>query len=148
MSHSLSLHSADYITIDCWWCHKCIMRHNNCDAHTWKAISNLSDIDFIHGHIHSRSYDELIAAGIYPVNYISVHTRIIRPVIRRLNHLSDSPATDPNHLGGLVLLYQFPYICSRCHIYVHYLKSQFCPMINSFDPSDTIWCSKTCSTLV
>ena len=43
MSHSLGFHSADDVTIDCWW------RHNN------QTISNSLDIDFIHGDIHGRS---------------------------------------------------------------------------------------------
>ena len=48
VSHSLSLRSANDVTIDCWW------RHN--DQITWKVISNSLDIDFIHGDIHGRSF--------------------------------------------------------------------------------------------
>ena len=49
-----TLRSDDDVTIDCWWRHKCIKRRNNCDGRTRKAISNSSDIDFIHGQIYDR----------------------------------------------------------------------------------------------
>ena len=46
VSRSSWPHSADDVTVDYW------RRHNNCDACTWKVISNSLDIDFIHGNIH------------------------------------------------------------------------------------------------
>ena len=49
---SLGLRSADDVTINCWWRHICIPRHNNCDARTRKTIYNTLDIDFIHNHVH------------------------------------------------------------------------------------------------
>ena len=50
----LGLHFADDITVDSWWCHQCIMWYNNFDVYTWKMISDLLDMDFIHGHIHGQ----------------------------------------------------------------------------------------------
>ena len=49
-----------------WW------RHNwlgNCDAHTWKIICNLLDLDFIHGDIHGRSCKKHIHACVYADYY-------------------------------------------------------------------------------
>ena len=43
----------------CWWRHNRLAMTSqwpdNCDANTWQVISNLLDIDFIHGDIHGRS---------------------------------------------------------------------------------------------
>ena len=43
----------------CWWRHNRLLMTSqwpdNCDAITWIVISNLLDIDFIHGDIHGRS---------------------------------------------------------------------------------------------
>ena len=52
MPHMVCLHSGDDITIDWWWCHDWLC---NCDACTWKVISNSLDINFIHGDIHVRN---------------------------------------------------------------------------------------------
>ena len=49
---SFHLHSANDLSISCWWCHKCITQFNNCGMRTWKSIYNSLDINFIHGHIH------------------------------------------------------------------------------------------------
>ena len=49
MCHSHDLPSADDITIDCWWHHKCITWCNNYKACMWKSISNSLDINFIQG---------------------------------------------------------------------------------------------------
>ena len=49
VSHSLGLRSADRLLMTSQWL-------ENCDAITWKVISNLLDIDFIQGNIHRRSY--------------------------------------------------------------------------------------------
>ena len=55
VSQALCLRSADDITIDCWWRHRCITRCDNCNASTWKTISNSLDSDFVHHHINDRS---------------------------------------------------------------------------------------------
>ena len=43
----------------CWWRHNRLLMTSqwpdNCDAVMWIVISNLLDIDFIHGDIHGRS---------------------------------------------------------------------------------------------
>ena len=43
----------------CWWRHNRLLMTSqwpdNCDVITWIVISNLLDIDFIHGDIHGRS---------------------------------------------------------------------------------------------
>ena len=47
----------------CWWRHNRLAMTSqwpdNCDANTWQVISNLLDIDFIHGDIHTRSCKNL-----------------------------------------------------------------------------------------
>ena len=49
-----------YVTIDCWWCHKCIMWHESCDTRMWKTISNLLDIGFNYAHIHRWSCKKFV----------------------------------------------------------------------------------------
>ena len=49
--HWLCLHSADDFTIYCWWRHNAITQPDNLNVSTWKVISNLLDIDFIHSDI-------------------------------------------------------------------------------------------------
>ena len=43
----------------CWWRHNRLLMMSqwpdNCDTITWIVISNLVDIDFIHGNIHGQS---------------------------------------------------------------------------------------------
>ena len=46
-----------HVTIDRRWHQQCITRRNNCNSRTRKAISN--SLDFIHDHIHSRSYTKI-----------------------------------------------------------------------------------------
>ena len=48
-SQLLLLRFVDHVLIYCWWCHKAITWPDNCDASTWKVISDSLDIDFIHG---------------------------------------------------------------------------------------------------
>ena len=64
MSHSLSLRSADDVTIGCLWC-----RNDNCDAISWKVISKTLDIDFVHGDIHGRPCKKYDIWEVYGQNW-------------------------------------------------------------------------------
>ena len=45
MSRSLGLHSNNDITINCWWCQKCIMRYQFYSwPYSWLVIQNMSFI--------------------------------------------------------------------------------------------------------
>ena len=55
---AIHLHVCTRFTF-CWWLHNRLLMTSqwpvNCDASMWQVISNLLDIDFIHGDIHGRS---------------------------------------------------------------------------------------------